>query len=194
MNLKTVYAISSTVRLFPHAQKQLIEQNGLKIFKKFFESYPNGQNTTDQIKIQIKIISLLSDLIDEHKFTSEELVNLRKANSTVPNELKNLEQKMNQYEQVNLEKSFLNEGFCLILPKNLNNSSYDVKEKILKSMYSFKLTCKNTFKKDYLDKLIIIKQELISKVEKDKLNGESDHEYFQNLIQLTQNLIDYLNS
>lgn len=201
LNLKTIYAISAIVRQFPFAQKQLIEQDGLKILKRFFESDRNSSspvnglvlsNTTNLVKIQTKIISLLSDLKEEHEFTADELIALRKSNSTGrTKELSGLEEKMKQYNEVDLEQNFVREGYCLILPKNLNNSTLDVREKVLKSMYSFRSACKGDFKRLHLLDLMRIREDLRLMAEKEK--SDSDDDYYPNLIQLIQNLIDYLN-
>lgn len=193
LSLKTIFAISSILRQFPYAQQQFVEKNGLTIFKQFFnDSSTNlkNSNTTNLTKMQTKIISLLSDLMDEYKFTFDEFNAL--SNTTgQSNELNNLEEKMKQYNQVALEQHFLKEGFCLIIPRNLNSTSYDVKEKVLKSMYSFRSVCKDDFK-PHLDNLIRIRQELEQKIANDKLNEESDDDYYQNLVKLTQTLIDSL--
>lgn len=209
LNLRTFYAVSAIVRQFPFAQKQFIEQDGLKILKRFFEPDRNSSNavvnglvvsnSTDLVKIQTKIISLLSDLKEEHEFTADELHALRKPNSTARSkELSNVEEKMKQYNAVDLEKNFIAEGYCLILPKNLNNSTLDVREKVLKSMYSFRSACKGDFKRLYLPDLLRIREELRRTAEKeretnDSETNDSDDDYYQNLTQLTQNLIDYLN-
>lgn len=185
LNLKTIYAISSIIRQFPFGQKQFIEQDGLKIFKKFFD---NSNDSKSIVKIQTKIISLLSDLKEEHQFTADELESLKGMNSSTKS---SLEEKLKQYNQVNLDQNFMKEGYCLVLPKNLNNTNYDIQEKVLKSMNSFRSVCKDDFKKHMSD-LIKIKQNLDQKIEKDKLNHDGD-DYYQNLVQLTQNLIDYLN-
>lgn len=203
LNLKTFYAVSAIVRQFPFAQKQFIEQDGLKILKRFFESSRNSSNpvvnglvvsnSTDLVKIQTKIISLLSDLKEEHEFTTDELIALRKPNSTARSkELNALEEKMKQYNAVDLERHFTSEGYCLILPLNLNNSTLDVREKVLKSMYSFRSACKGDFKRLHLPDLLRIREELRATAEKETQNSDSD-DYYQNLAQLTQNLIDYLN-
>ena len=198
LNLKTIYAISSVIRQFPLAQKQfIIDQQGLKLFKQFFndsliEMNRSSKNLTNLIKIQTKIISLLSDLKEEHRFTAVELLNLKKSNITQLNELSNLEEKMKQYNQVSLEQRFVEEGFCLILPKNLNSSSYDVKERTLKGMYSFRGECKDQFKDQLID-LLKIKDELNSRIEKDRFTNPNDSDdYYLNLIELTKKLIDYL--
>lgn len=204
LNLRTFYAVSAIVRQFPFAQKQFIEQDGLKILKRFFEPDRNSSNavvnglvvsnSTDLVKIQTKIISLLSDLNEEHEFTADELIALRKPNSTSRSkELSNVEEKMKQYNAVDLEKNFIAEGYCLILPKNLNNSTLDVREKVLKSMYSFRSACKGDFKRLYLPDLLRIREELRRTAEKERETNDSDDDYYQNLTQLTQNLIDYLN-
>lgn len=201
LNLKTVFALSSILRQFPFSQQKFIEKDGLKIMrKKFFiddstDSEKDNKTNSILIKIQTKIISLLSDLIDEYRFVVDEMNLLNKKNETAKsNEYKNLEEKMKQYNMVNLEQNFVNEGFCSIIPRNLTtNKSADVQEKVLKSMYSFRSVCKTDFKM-YLTELVKIKHEFQQKIINDKQNDETDDDdYYQNLIQITQNLIDYLN-
>ena len=59
---KCLFALSTLVRQFPHAQKRLLDSGGLSALADLFKS------TTDE-KLKIKIVTLLSDLLLEYVST-----------------------------------------------------------------------------------------------------------------------------
>jgi hypothetical protein len=59
---RALFALSAVIRNFPLAQQAFIVHGGVSAFAKLFNS-----DSADLLKLQLKIITLLSDLIAEKK-------------------------------------------------------------------------------------------------------------------------------
>nr|CAG4638763.1 EOG090X0EEI [Cyclestheria hislopi] len=138
---KALYAISSIVRHFPLAQQALINHGGISTFAKIFAT-----DSADLLKLQLKIVTLLSDLLMERNFAANhanDLVrNLQQlaGNESVGNasnsgqEKENLmkesehnSEKLRQYDAVGLEKILVEQGYCFLFPRLLTQLRSDSK-------------------------------------------------------------------
>ena len=62
---RALFAISSLTRRFPLAQRQLMDQGGITTFAEVLSA-----EHADVVKLQLKIITLLTDLVAEKKFAT----------------------------------------------------------------------------------------------------------------------------
>ncbi|XP_054168646.1 nucleotide exchange factor SIL1-like, partial [Oppia nitens] len=128
---RVVFAISSLVRHFPRAQKSLVEEYGaLTIFANFFKTIDNNS-----IKLCVKVITLLNDLLIEKKMA------LKYATNDKLTQLK-----AQQYYDIELNYAIINNKFCQLVPQLLNLPDTDVREKTIEAMDSLSVVCKNDFK------------------------------------------------
>lgn len=169
---RALFAISSLVRHFPIAQKALIQEYGaLSIFSNFFKN-----SDIDSLKLSLKVITLLNDLLIEHQLTSKYAKN---------NELNQI--KLKQYKEIDLKKALVEEGFCELVPQLLNSPDNEARERTIEAMMTFLSLCK----KEFINSLPILQQ--IS-VQFNEMVSDASDDYFANLYHLTNNLINKLNS
>ncbi len=169
---RALFAISSLVRHFPIAQKALIQEYGaLSIFSNFLKN-PN----IDSLKLSLKVITLLNDLLIEHQLTSKYAKN---------DELSQI--KLKQYQEIDLKRALVEEGFCELVPQLLNFPDNEARERTIEAMMTFLSLCK----KEFINSLPILQQ--IS-IQFNEMVSDASDDYFTNLYHLTNNLINKLNS
>lgn len=165
---RAVYAIGALLRGFPLAQSKFIENAGLSVFSKLFD--------TTNLKIQIKMITLLNDLLLEHVNVLEHFYNPQH------------EDKIEQYTKVNLKKKLVESNFCGFVSDLLNNlvqidkTDYDSIEKTLQIIDTLS-NCK--FHESILKPLAIISNDL-----KDLSND--DDPYYHQIFHLSKKLLKML--
>ncbi|KAK9501772.1 hypothetical protein O3M35_012443 [Rhynocoris fuscipes] len=104
-----LFALSGMIRRFPLAQLQFIEKGGLTVIIKLFNA-----ETSDMLKIQVKAITLIRDLIDEAR---EAETRLEMADATV--EDNQARERARQLRIVNLIARLSEDGWCESLVKAL---------------------------------------------------------------------------
>lgn len=158
------YAISSVVRNFPLAQKALVEHGGIAAFSKIFLT-----DSADLIKLQLKIVTLLSDIIIERDMAAQQLQdNLRdKSSESNTTEKDMLSEKLRQYDAANVENVLVEQGFCSLFPRLLTSlrnedkktrredlssvqgrpfrEEHDVVEKVVQAMLILTRSCRTEF-------------------------------------------------
>jgi nucleotide exchange factor SIL1 len=169
---RALFAISSLVRHFPIAQKALIQEYGaLSIFSNLFKN-----SDIDSLKLSLKVITLLNDLLIEHQLTSKYAKN---------DELSQI--KLKQYQEIDLKRALVEEGFCELVPQLLNSPDNEARERTIEAMMTFLSLCK----KEFINSLPILQQ--IS-IQFNEMVSDASDDYFANLYHLTNNLINKLNS
>ncbi|XP_060063594.1 nucleotide exchange factor SIL1-like [Ylistrum balloti] len=118
---RILYALSSLIRHFPYAQKRLLDLGGLAALKGMLSS------TKDFTYLQIKVITLLQDLIVEKDFAISMEENT---------------EKVKQYKMVHLREAIKEQGLCSWLPRLLEAPDHDSREKVLQAMLTLKDTCR----------------------------------------------------
>ncbi|XP_045472930.1 nucleotide exchange factor SIL1 [Harmonia axyridis] len=119
---QTVGALSSILRRFPLAQRKFLENGGLTVFSKIIEE--------GDIKINVKLVTLLVDLVSEHQYS-----------------LKNDEEALKQYELIGIEDKLIENNWCFYVNKLLysivtaDEDNHDFVEKCLKSMSILREKC-----------------------------------------------------
>ncbi|XP_057655623.1 nucleotide exchange factor SIL1 [Diorhabda carinulata] len=161
----TVYAIGCLLRRFPLAQKKFVENGGVFIITQVFEK--------SSIKIQLKIVTLMTDLFIEKREA------LENSNALA----------LNQYHNIPLEKELINQNWCYHINKLLNGifknyeDDHDSIEKCLVSMDVVSEQCKDHFNKSVL---LLLQEKYRRLVEKD--TGED--EFFHNVVKLCGKILN----
>lgn len=169
---RAMFAISCMVRQFPLAQHHLLRNGGFSAFAQLFRD--SGWDLENQ-KLQMKVINLIQDLITEQtmagKYSKSSDVN---------------DEKIKQYNRLNLGAVLVQNGFCKTVPKFLYLPDIDTQEKVVSAMLALVDYCGNEFNKN----LIQLKQLGISVKEKALLEEiEDDDDYFKQLYGNMQTLI-----
>ncbi|XP_066260840.1 nucleotide exchange factor SIL1 [Euwallacea similis] len=157
-------ALSCTLRTFPYAQNKFIEIGGLKMFTELFLS-------EDSVKLKLKIVTLLNDLIVERQ---EDSANFE------------------HHEFVDIESTLYDLNWCSFLNELLHDlvvvdiNDFDSIEKCLLAMASLSSKCQHSYNRELISKL---HQEYLLLRE---VNTEENHtqNYFHYLENLTLNLLE----
>lgn len=168
MKNRAMYAMSSLLRRFPLAQIKFLRNGGLSVFTKLLES--------DDIKVQIKIVTLLNDLLLEHRSAVEDV------------QSEQYQHKMDQYKEVNLKPKLIENNFCAYIGNLLRNviqvdeKDYDYIEKSLQIMDSLADTCGH-------DEITL---SLLAKIARDlKFALADNHDvYFAQLHEIAKNILE----
>ncbi|GLG99718.1 Nucleotide exchange factor SIL1 [Gryllus bimaculatus] len=104
VRIRSLYALSCLIRNFPAAQARFVKEGGLSVLAQLFDKEQENH------KMQIKVITLLYDLLIERQDT------IKLFSGYTPVIKEELEMKMKQYKEVGLEKSLLDQGWCSKIP------------------------------------------------------------------------------
>ncbi|XP_023218861.1 nucleotide exchange factor SIL1-like [Centruroides sculpturatus] len=170
---RVLYALSCLLRQFPLAQQHFTDSGGLIALAELFK-----QTKLHSSKLQLKAVTLLHDLVIEQQ----------QAKQYASND-KQQKEKLQQYNNFNLQTGLIQHGFCDLIPKLLLSPDYDTQEKVLNAMVTIVHLCKHQFKEhlEILKSLSNSYQEL--SLEEKKSSEESDDLYFSSLYDLVQNLL-----
>lgn len=143
---RIMFGLGCLLRRFPLAQLKFLENAGLSVFAKLFDS--------SNIKVQIKVVTLLNDLLIEYSDA------IKDRNST------NFNEKLNQYKKINLKKGLLENNFCIYFVKllknviNVDKNDYDSIEKSLHIIDKMINECDSECTEATTDVLMPLKAEL----------------------------------
>ncbi|XP_033122374.1 nucleotide exchange factor SIL1-like [Anneissia japonica] len=174
---KALYAVSSLIRHFPHAQLKFVSHGGVVILSQLLQ-----RETIDMLPIQIRAITLLNDLVNEHK----------SAQNTYDNDSSDsvAKQRLEQYKKVNISK-LIEEHGCLVV-RPLYSSDHDVREKVLLAMKNLLVPCESHFKsQNLIDHLSEMKIEYEVLVKDELLEGETDG-FFGSMLILVDTVLSQL--
>ncbi|KAF6208744.1 hypothetical protein GE061_014483 [Apolygus lucorum] len=134
-----LYALSCLIRRFPLAQKQFLDRGGLTVIVKQFNS-----DTSGQLKIQLKAINLIRDIIDEVREADLSLLSL------LPNspERSIASERQRQQSDLKIWVRLVEEGWCQALTTLLSRHSEDVQviELLSDGMSAVSKECYSVFK------------------------------------------------
>lgn len=126
------------------------------------------KDSADVIKLQLKVVTLLGDLIQEKTTTAQLLLDAYDEEGDTNSTRKEmLNEKWRQYEATGIEKSMVDEGFCRLFPRLLTQlhpddrqtrredmsslhgrplrEEHDVVEKVIQAMHALSKPCRNDF-------------------------------------------------
>ncbi|XP_050310533.1 nucleotide exchange factor SIL1 [Anthonomus grandis grandis] len=150
-------ALSCTLRTFPYAQNKFIEGGGLTVLTNLFG--------TASLKLQVKIVTFLTDLITERQ-----------------QDIENFE----QHQLIDVESALVRLGWCEnmnLMLQDLDLDDFDSVEKVLLGMKGLSGKCQGFYDKDVLERVRRWFQLLIDGREED------DAEYLGYLVKLVSELI-----
>ncbi|VEN41610.1 unnamed protein product [Callosobruchus maculatus] len=170
---RAVHALSCLLRRFPLAQLRFMKNGGLSIVSKLLDK--------NSLKLQVKLVTLMNDLIVE---------NIQATKYEQNSALK-------QYELVNLQSKLLTEqNWC----ENLNEllltlfsadpDDHDLLEKCLIAMHTVSENCASVYKTDIL---IQIMEKYKDLEENEKYGEDTNINYFSNLRRLIMDILNVKN-
>ncbi|BES96195.1 Nucleotide exchange factor [Nesidiocoris tenuis] len=152
-----LFALSCLIRRFPVAQKQFLDRGGLTVIVKQFKS-----DTSGQLKIQLKAINLLRDIVEEMR---EAELDLRIAAEDAPDRAV-VAERHRQQRQLNLWTRIVEEGWCQALTTLLSRHSEDLQvvEVLSDGMASVANECAPVFKssEETIEQLAKVYDELVA--------------------------------
>ncbi|XP_054851528.1 nucleotide exchange factor SIL1 [Eublepharis macularius] len=162
---KALFALSSMLRNFPYAQQQFLRLGGLQILRDLCTE--KGTET-----LHVRIVTLLYDLIIERLLLKE---------SQDDDEL--LQEKTQQYHQVNLTPAITEQGWCTIISNLLKLPEHDTREKVLKTVHVLLAFCRDNYKGDHglNHTLRLLRQEYEELAAEEQKEGDEDG-YFKELL------------
>ncbi|KAK4875129.1 hypothetical protein RN001_011551 [Aquatica leii] len=173
---RAVFALGSLLRHFPLAQLRFVENAGLNVFGSLLEKSNN-------LRIQLKIVTLVNDLILEHESAVRNLKSIHYL------------EKVQQYNQVNLSNKLQSQNWCAYLAKllvnvvNVDVHDHDAIEKALTALLSFN-ACKAEDKSSLVKILLRLKLQYANLSASVQLD---DDNYFKELLNLCDKVLRLLN-
>jgi len=148
---RALYALSSIIRHFPYAQKAFFDEGGISAFSQLFQT-----DSSELQKLQLKIITLLSDIITEKSMLAQHLqeqqdsLPLSELSPEDALERRNSETKLSQYNSFDTEKIIVEQGFCNLIPRlltqlKMDDDDHDVVEKVIQAMLPLRPHCQKDF-------------------------------------------------
>lgn len=174
VKLRSVYALSSLLRRFPLAQKYFIKNGGLNVFTSVFSK-------SDNIKLQVKIVTLIYDLLMEHQ-DAEHGPDV---------------EKRRQYREVDLKAKLIELGWCktfnglLVTSVLVEANDHDTVERCLHVMTLVSDGCLATFNNEQLRTVL---GELYQNYTQLSIAEGTTDSYYNSLKELTHSLLKHIDS
>lgn len=207
---RSLFALSCLVRRFPAAQQKLIADGGLTAFAKVFD-----EEKQDLLKLQIKIITLIHDLLFERKDVKMSILNEESRHQT-DSEVESLREKLRQYEKMNLEQKLVEQEWCSRISEwflkqnyvkefnlnanlglaleNINFDNQGVIEEVVDTLYILSDICKTQFQSDIdLVSLLFTLRDVYSELalQEAKIPGDTN-QFYGSLSNILKMLTDKL--
>ncbi|GAB6024938.1 nucleotide exchange factor sil1 [Chamberlinius hualienensis] len=159
---KLLFALSTMIRHFPSAQKKFMDLGGMSLLTNFFQ-----EDSEDVLKLQIKAINLIHDLIVEKE-------------NVILNVEHEDKEKLRQYLEVNASELMVKYGWCKIMPRLLITPEHHTREKVFDAMLVTIKSCKNDFI-EVVPELKLLQQKYLQL--SNKQTDEPDEAIYYNEIQ-----------
>ncbi|KAJ8932790.1 hypothetical protein NQ314_014494 [Rhamnusium bicolor] len=175
---RTIYALSCLLRRFPLAQLKFVENGGLSVILKILQK--------DPAKVQIKLVTLMNDLLTENIQALQDKSN------------ENQSMLVSQYKLVNLEKLLLEQDWCGYLNKLLyllyiaDPDDHDSIEKCILSMHTIASKCAVHYNTDILISLQE-RYKTLALNDLDRSDEFSNTDFFTNLHDLCEEILHLKN-
>ncbi|XP_053140932.1 nucleotide exchange factor SIL1 isoform X2 [Hemicordylus capensis] len=164
---KALFALSSMLRHFPYAQQQFLKLGGLQVLRSLCTE--KGMET-----LHIRIVTLLYDLIVEKLLLKD---------SHDDDDDDQIQERTQQYSQVNLVPAIVEQGWCTIISNLLMLPEHDTREKVLKTVHVILGFCSDSYKGDHNlnQTLSLLRQEYEELAAEEQKEGDEDG-YFKELL------------
>jgi nucleotide exchange factor SIL1 len=166
---RLVFAISSMVRQFHLAQKELVKLGGVDVLSGLLNGSDCGEGRACQ-QLALKALTLMTDLLVEHS----------------PNGVLMAQSKITSEFGVELLGELVSNGWCSHVPRLLKPDDTDVSEKVLQAMQMLVHACGNEFaSNDVIEQLETIGRQW-------KGLARNEDQYYKSLIQLTTQFLEQI--
>ncbi|XP_056144413.1 nucleotide exchange factor SIL1 [Lampris incognitus] len=171
---KVLFAMSSLLHHFQYAQCYFLSHGGLNILLQLFRADGSGA-------LQLRIITLLYDMITEKSLTSQ-------ANSDPAFTFSSMDH-LCDYSMESLSQELLEEGWCSLVPDLLQSTEHDWREKGLQTLLAMVPVCLDQYRLDTSLSLSLgsLRSQYHELVRKDLMLGEEDS-YFKEILDLLDTL------
>uniref|UniRef100_A0A8C3H0A4 Nucleotide exchange factor SIL1 n=1 Tax=Corvus moneduloides TaxID=1196302 RepID=A0A8C3H0A4_CORMO len=178
---KALFALSSMLRHFPYAQQQFLKLGGLQVLRSLFRQ--KGMET-----LHVRVVTLLYDLIME-----KVRAGMAPEWELNPLWLKQMEEKIQQYQQVRLVPAVLEQGWCTLVPNLLAMPEHDTREKVLKLVGVLMAFCREHYRGDPAlgTALSLLRSEYEELAAQEQREGDKDG-YFRELLGSINTIIQEL--
>ncbi|KAK3777871.1 hypothetical protein RRG08_038117 [Elysia crispata] len=176
---RMLFALSTLLRQFPFAQKKFLEEGGLTALASLFKK-------TDDKNIQIKIVTLLTDLLSE----SDANMDVLSSGSPAQTE------RSKQYQSIKLREAMISTGWCRLMPTLLQGSQeeteHDSVEKVVQAMSALAEACSTQFSttRPTLQALLRKYSELAKEEQAASVTGSDD--FFSSIYSSLQHLVNQI--
>ncbi|KAG5863205.1 hypothetical protein JTB14_014109 [Gonioctena quinquepunctata] len=171
---RAVFALSCLLRRFPLAQLRFVQNGGLFVVTKLLDE-------TTPIKIQIKLVTLMNDLL------------LENIQSKIGSPSENQHNLIKQYKLINLENLLVEQNWCKYLNELLvsilatDSEDHDLVEKCLISMHTMADKCVTSFSEEILATLKK-RYEILTK-EDSEISEDGNSDFFSNIHELCSDIL-----
>ncbi|XP_065265312.1 nucleotide exchange factor SIL1 isoform X2 [Emys orbicularis] len=154
---------------------QFLKLGGLQVLRNLFKE--KGMET-----LYIRVVTLLYDLIVEKMLLEDS-----------ENKEDQLEEKVQQYKQVNLVPAVVEQGWCVIISNLLALPEHDTREKVLKTVRVLMAACRDGYQGDYAlsTTLSMLRTEYEELAAEEQREGDNDG-YFKELLSSINTIIQEL--
>ncbi|GFR61038.1 nucleotide exchange factor SIL1 [Elysia marginata] len=176
---RMLFALSTLLRQFPFAQQKFLKEGGLTALASLFKQ-------ADNRNIQIKIVTLLTDLLTE----SDAYMGSSSSGSQVEIERKR------QYQAINLREAMTSTGWCRLMPTLLQgtqeHAEHDSVEKVIQAMSTLAEACSTQFSstRPTLQALLKRYSELAKEEQAEAESGSDD--FFSSIHSSLQQLVNQI--
>lgn len=172
---RAIFALSGILRRFPMAQAKFLQDAGLSTLIDLLD-------TTSNLKLHLKIVTLINDLLLEHQ------------NALNQTEVKS---KIKQYEGFNLMEKLSSFHWCKSLKKVLVNvvasdaDDHDGIEKCLTAVYAARETCDLESAGVLGNVALVLRKHYAKLVEAETDSEDGQWDFFTEVAGLCSNIVDY---
>ncbi|KAL7395765.1 hypothetical protein ABVT39_022820 [Epinephelus coioides] len=167
---KVLFAVASLLRNFPYAQHHFLSHGGLQVLSELFRADGGGV-------LRTRIVTMLYDMISEKELISQAGLD--------PMLDASHEERVRQYARVSLQGELLEKGWCSLVPKLLESTEHDYREKALRALLAMAPVCSDQYRSDssLLGSLLSLKHQYQEMIQSEMILGEESG-YFVEIVDL----------
>lgn len=168
---KVLFAVASLLRHFPYAQHHFLTHGGLQVLSELFRADDGGI-------LRTRIVAMLYDIITEKELISQAGLDPGLAASSH-------DEWRRQYSKVSLKEELLEKGWCTLVPRLLEATEHDYREKALRALLAMAPVCLDHYRSDssLQASLHSLKQQYQEMSQSEMILGE-ENSYFAEIVEL----------
>uniref|UniRef100_H3CLH9 Nucleotide exchange factor SIL1 n=1 Tax=Tetraodon nigroviridis TaxID=99883 RepID=H3CLH9_TETNG len=167
---KVLFALASLLRHFPYAQRHFLTHGGFQVLSELFRADEGGV-------LRTRVVTMLYDMISEKELISQAEQNVLRDPSH--------DERVRQYAEVSLREELLEKGWCALVPRQLESSEHDHREKTLRALLAMAPVCLDQYRTDgsLLDSLLSLRNHYHPMAQTERKMGE-EYGYFSEIVEL----------